>query len=317
MKNISLGIVLIMVAAAVSACGSSNSEPVAVAAPEPDYLIAEGSLLPVSALDMSFTVSGQVDEIWIEDGQQVRKYQVLANLKEDPGLDSALADARQAVIDAQLELDDYKAKDDLNLAQVEIEMILSRSRFRNARDDYWEGSTQERRARMEEKEAEFILAEETYNEALENEGLDPDQLAMLEANLEAALAAEEKAEADLDALKLRAPMNGLVVDVDVLTGQQVNAGEVLMALADFSQWIIKTDSLTEAEVVEVVLGQPVEVVLDALPDVTLTGVVSNINERFEEKRGDITYTVTVELEETHPLMRWGMTAAVYFLPVDE
>ena len=52
--------------------------------------------------------------------------------------------------------------------------------------------------------------------------------------------------------------------------------------------------------------------LDALPDVTLKGEVTNINARFEEKRGDITYTVTVLLTETDPLMRWGMTAAVRF-----
>jgi multidrug resistance efflux pump len=316
-KKLSLGIIFVMLVMAVSACASGNVEADAAAAPEPQFLIAEGSLVPVTALDMSFSVSGQVEKIWIEDGQKVRKYQVLANLEESPALESALADAQQAAIDARLTLDDYVAQKDVSLAQTEIEMILARSRFRNARNDYWEGATQERRARMEEKEAEFILADEAFNEALENEGLDPDQLAMLQANLTAALAAEEKAEDDLDALKLRAPMNGIVVDIDVEAGQKVNTDEVLMMLADFSQWTIETDSLTEIEVVDVSLGQPVEVVLDALPDSTLNGVVSQINERFEEKRGDITYTVTIDLQDTHPQMRWGMTAAVYFLPVEE
>ena len=89
-----------------------------------------------------------------------------------------------------------------------------------------------------------------------------------------------------------------------------------MALADFSSWVVKTDSLTELEVVNVSEGQSVQVILDALPDTVLKGTVTNINERFEEKRGDITYTVTVQLDETDPLMRWGMTAAVYFLPAE-
>ena len=81
--------------------------------------------------------------------------------------------------------------------------------------------------------------------------------------------------------------------------------------------MVKTDSLTELEVVNVTEGQSVQVILDALPDTVLKGTVTNINKRFEEKRGDVTYTVTVQLDETDPLMRWGMTAAVYFLPPEE
>ena len=85
-------------------------------------------------------------------------------------------------------------------------------------------------------------------------------------------------------------------------------------MADYSTWVVKTDNLTETDVVNLAVGQKVEVVLDALPEVTLSGEVTHINARFEEKRGDITYTVTILLSQTDPQMRWGMTAAVSFLP---
>jgi HlyD family secretion protein len=137
-------------------------------------------------------------------------------------------------------------------------------------------------------------------------------VAQLEARLAAAKAAVNSAQADVDALTLKATIPGTVVDVNLTQGQQVAAGELVMAVADYSKWIVETDSLTETEVVQVSEGQEVEVVLDALPDTTLKGVVTHINKRFEEKRGDITYTVTVALSQTDPLMRWGMTAAVYF-----
>ena len=52
--------------------------------------------------------------------------------------------------------------------------------------------------------------------------------------------------------------------------------------------------------------------LDALPEVKLTGVVKSIKSKYEEKRGDITYTVTIGLTSTDPKMRWGMTAEVTF-----
>ena len=62
------------------------------------------------------------------------------------------------------------------------------------------------------------------------------------------------------------------------------------------------------------IGQQVKVVFDALPELTLNGEVTHINTRYEEKRGDVTYTVTVAISQPDPAMRWGMTAAVQFVP---
>jgi hypothetical protein len=58
----------------------------------------------------------------------------------------------------------------------------------------------------------------------------------------------------------------------------------------------------------------VEVVLDALPEKTFSGQVTQIDMVYEEKRGDTTYTATIVLDQFDPQMRWGMTAAVQFLP---
>jgi HlyD family secretion protein len=301
----------------LSACGSGKAAADAAQTTEPDYLIAEGSLLPVKALDISFSVSGQVSSVEVENGEKVRTDQVLARLQDVPDAEALLAKARQELLDAQVALDDYQASGALNLAQGQLEVILSNSKFKNARDNYLDGRSTERKARMDEAEANLKLAEDAYAQLEDNDGLDPDQLDALEARLATAQASLDSAQAAVDALTLRASMNGTVVDVNIIPGQQVNSGESVMALADYSGWVVKTDSLTELEVVAVSEGQSVQVILDALPDTILKGTVININKRFEEKRGDVTYTVTVQLDETDPLMRWGMTAAVYFLPPEE
>ena len=85
-----------------------------------------------------------------------------------------------------------------------------------------------------------------------------------------------------------------------------------MIVADFSGWVVETDNLTEIEVVKIAPEQGAAIKLDALPDVSLRGKVVSVSSVFEEKRGDITYTVKITLEDQHPQMRWGMTAEVTF-----
>jgi len=315
-KIVTTATLVIILALALTACASKGSSADAAAAAalatQSSRLIAEGRLLPVKALDMSFSVTGQVEKVFVKDGDIVKDGPQLAKLVDVPEADAALARARQELVDAQIALDDYKASADRNIPLSELNVILTRSKFKNARDNYLDGRSTERKARMDEAEANLALAEADHEKLVANAGLDPDQLATLEAQFAAAEAAVKSAQAAVDALTLKATMPGMVVDVSLTKGQQVAAGEMVMAVADYSKWIVETDSLTETEVVDVSEGQEVDVVLDALPETILKGIVTHINERYEEKRGDITYTVTVELSETDPLMRWGMTAAVYF-----
>ena len=67
-KLISIFAVLALLAVLITACGkNAEVEPGVL---EPDYLIAEGSLQPASALDMSFSIVGQVESVLVEDGEQ-------------------------------------------------------------------------------------------------------------------------------------------------------------------------------------------------------------------------------------------------------
>jgi multidrug resistance efflux pump len=126
---------------------------------------------------------------------------------------------------------------------------------------------------------------------------------------EAALAAAEAALADLD---LVATINGSVVKLDLIAGEQVTPGTPVVQLADFSQWYVETDNLTEIDVVNVSTDQAVSIVPDALPDVQLSGKVESIGDVYEEKRGDVTYTARILVNEVDPRLRWGMTVVVTF-----
>jgi multidrug resistance efflux pump len=154
------------------------------------------------------------------------------------------------------------------------------------------------------------LAEED-NEKLKD-GPDPDDLAAADARIQAAEAALAAAQVTLERLELLATLGGTVVDQELMVGQPVSPGQAVMRVADFSQMYAETDDLTEIEVVDIAIGQAVTVIPDALPELELSGVVESISQVFEEKRGDITYTVRIRLDTVDPRLRWGMTVAITF-----
>jgi HlyD family secretion protein len=128
------------------------------------------------------------------------------------------------------------------------------------------------------------------------------------ASAEAALAIVQAALSDFE---LAAPMAGSVARVNLEVGEQVSPGTPVISLGATSNWFVETDDLTEIDVIQVEVGQPVEVTVDAIPDRRFNGVVTEVAPRSETKRGDVTYTVTIELidADDEPL-RWGMTVFV-------
>jgi multidrug resistance efflux pump len=376
--------VFVLLALSLAACAKSNTVVPTATTPVPAGLIAEGSLMPVQALDQSFTVSGQVDKVLVKDGQTVKQGEVLASLKNTAAAQLALAQAQQEELSAQQSYDQISqstssgALAELNLAQAQYAynvaygnywnrdksqgsadaIALTRARLQildnqiaDLQDkynsmgeqantetskalvlqtlsqarldredvkkllDYYEANpnavdVQTLKAKMDVAKANLDDAQRVVDRL--KDGIDPNELAAAQARLTTAHAAVSNAQSALDALQLKASMSGTIVDVNVLPGQQVTALQTLMSVADLSGWVVETDNLTETEIVNVTVGQKVKVVLDALPNVELAGTVTHINDRFVETRGDVTYTVTVTLDDTDPRMRWGMTAAVYF-----
>jgi multidrug efflux pump subunit AcrA (membrane-fusion protein) len=161
-------------------------------------------------------------------------------------------------------------------------------------------------------QAQYEIYQQDLNELVD--GLDPDQVADAEGRLKAAkaaLAASEKAVADRE---LCAPFNGVVIRIDIKAGEKAVAGSPIITVADLTEWIVETQSVTENEITRLRLDQSARVVLDPLPETNLNGKVIDISRLYESSMGDITYKVTVLLSDTHPQMRWGMTSEVWFIP---
>ena len=316
MKKLSLSVIVAAVAVLLLSACSPQAAPAEATptAARPQGIIAEGRLEPVNALAQAFTLPGQVAEVLVQDGETVQSGQPLVRLMDSPEAKLALRHAEQEDLAARQALEALKTAAESNLAQARLAFLAARDALDEAADRYDANNSEENKARLDAAQASFNLAEQTLAALEDNAGIDPDQQAAAEARVQSAKAALESAGVQIDLRTLNATLGGTVVDLDLQSGELVTAGMPVVTIADYSAWLVKTDNLTELEVARISLGQKVQVALDALPEMTLEGEVTHINARYEEKRGDITYTVTIRVNEVDPAMRWGLTAAVYFQP---
>ena len=308
---------LVFGALILSACAGQPAP--AASAPETiaqqaDTLIVEGQLVPLNSMDQFFSAPGKVAEVLVQDGEMVTAGQVLARLVESPDAQAAKTRAEQEVLAAQQTLDSLQTGAAAALAKARVDLIAAEKALEEAQTDVDADPSDENQALLDQAKAVLDLVQDSYQTLAASGGVDPDQLAAANARLASATAALVSTQAALDALELKASTAGTVVDLNLKAGQWVSAGAAVITIADFSGWVVETGNLTEADVVKVKPGQAVNVTLDALPGKTVSGEVTRINARFEEKRGEITYTATISLNQVDPLQRWGMTAAVQFQP---
>jgi RND family efflux transporter MFP subunit len=165
-------------------------------------------------------------------------------------------------------------------------------------------------ARIAEAEAN-VVSTETQVRFLEREGV-----GNAYERIEAALADVDRAQAVVDQLKaqlaqatLTTPISGTVIIVEVAPGETANPGQVIFIVADLDQMRIETTDLSERDIPAVQIGQKANVFIDAL-DETFEGKVVDIDRQSETVGGDVTYKVTIELDQQPTGLRWGMSAEV-------
>jgi multidrug efflux pump subunit AcrA (membrane-fusion protein) len=141
-------------------------------------------------------------------------------------------------------------------------------------------------------------------------GATAEEIAASEAAVAQAQAALDAARAALERADVRAPLAGTVGMVDARAGELVVPGQPLVTLGDLTTLRVETTDLDETDVARVAVGQKVDVTFDALSKRVFAGHVTRIAPMADPGAGGVNYTVVVLLDETDPVIRWGMTAFV-------
>jgi multidrug resistance efflux pump len=140
-------------------------------------------------------------------------------------------------------------------------------------------------------------------------GPDPDKVRLAEARLENAQTQLAVAQALWDRATMNAPFAGTVSKVNTNNGEWVVAGQAILVLADLNHLRVETTDLSERDIPQVEIGQPVMVFIEALNE-TVTGKVTKISPLAETLGGDVVYQTTIELDTLPPGLRAGMSVEV-------
>jgi HlyD family secretion protein len=251
---------------------------------------ASGTLTPKRKVDVSANTMGRVTRLDVEEGDRVEEGQFL--LEIDPTeFKSAVRGLEAAVRTAQANLDLYRAT--LDKARLDRDRALQ----------LFDGD---------------LSSQEQLDAAETNLLVEQAKASSAEAALLQSRANLDKARYDLDKVTITAPMSGVVTRLNVEEGENAimgtlnNPGTVLLTIADLATMEAEVN-VDETEVVLVALAQPVDVEIDAFPDTTFAGVVTEIgNSPIYTSTGQnqqaVDFKVTITLTEAVAGVRPGLSA---------
>ena len=238
------------------------------------HVTASGTLGAVVSVDVGSQVSGKISALYVDFNSPVKKGQLVAEI------DPTVYEAAQQQAEGQL-------------ASAKAEVTLKRQN-------------------LERKKILVPLKAASQ--------LDLDQataeLAQAEATVVIQGAALESAKANLGYCKITAPVDGVVISRKVDLGQTVNAAMNTPVLFTVAQDITKMNisaAVSEADIGQVRVGEPVDFNVDAFPDEVFHGTVMQVRKSPTTTQNVVTYETIISVENPEQKLFPGMTADVSIL----
>ena len=266
---------------------------------------ASGKVQPKRQVNVSAQTPGRVTRIAVEEGQRVKAGQFL--LEIDPKqLEGQLQRGEASVAAAQSSL--LGARTSVEQGRANLE--LARQNLKRQEDLWKEGLTT--RENLERAQNEVTVRETDLRSRQQDIETNEQRIKQEQAGL-------STTRYNLNQIIITAPMDGLVTRRSIEEGETAvvgtmnNAGSVLLTIADMS--VIEAEvEVDETEIPTVMLNQEAKVTIDAVPDRTFKGRVTEIGNspiqtstQNTGQRQATTFKVVVTLEEPVPDIRPGFT----------
>ena len=190
--------------------------------------------------------------------------------------------------------------------------------------------TELKRSQADNKKAaaDLNLASSVYNtnkelyekRLISKEELDDSKSKYLAASaaLEQSKASIEITESNLSNTTIRSPINGIVLSRNINTGENVtpNGKPLFLISQELSNMKIDTN-VSEADIGKIQKDQKAYFTVDAFPNQTFEGTVSQIRNDPITNNNVVTYNVVVNIENTDKKLKPGMTADVKIIVAEK
>jgi HlyD family secretion protein len=203
-------------------------------------------------------------------------------------------------------------------AALEAQLAQSEATFAAARAALEQAKTDRDRALRDEERVERLFATKSLSEverdnAVSAARLMDQRVSAAEAQLAAQKAAHTLGKTNLDHTIIRAPIDGVVITRNIDPGQTVAAmlqTPVLFTVAADLRKMHVITAVDEADIGEVALKQQATFTVNAYPNRTFEGVVTEVRNSPQIVQDVVTYGTEVEIDNVDLALKPGMTASV-------
>jgi len=296
-KWIWLGAIVVLIAAAGAwqfarpHPQSVQTTPIVTSYPSQQYVVlnATGYVVAQRKAAISSKATGRLEWLGVAEGSRVKAGDVIARI-DDRDVVAQAQSAEAAVRAARA-----------NVKQAEVERENAHVEF----------------GRNEELVRQNFISKSALDTAKARLDRAQAAVASAQANLNVALANARNAEVAVDYTQIRAPFDGVILSKSANVGDLVtpfssatDSKGAVVSMADMSTLEVEAD-VSEASLAKVHVGQPAEIVLDALPDARFRGHISRMVPTVD--RAKATVMTKVSFDKIDPRVLPEMSAKVSFL----
>lgn len=260
-----------------------------------EIVTASGNIRARRAVELSSDISAKVSELLVDEGEDVVEGQILMRL--DPTLYQAGVSRAEASLSQGRAMEAQQTANLLR-AQRDLDRLLSL----RARDS-------------------LLVSGQQVDDARTNADVSVAQLESAQHGVSQAQAALDEADDRLSKTIIRAPMDGKVTRLNIEQGETVvigtmnNPGSLILTISDLSvvEVVVQVD---ETDVPDISLGDSASVRIDAFPDHTFVGRVTEIgnsairppSQQTAGQQAAIDFEVVMTLDPTEARLRPDLSA---------
>jgi HlyD family secretion protein len=274
-------------------------------------VVASGRIITPQRLSVGAVVTEHVVRIPVNEGQNVRKGDVLIEL-DDKDERAALEQARASVAQAEAKVRQLR---EVGLPAAEQTLLQAEATALNARQQFERTKTLRERgfvvqSQLDDAQRAVDIAESQLRAArLQVETNKPtgSDFALAQTALEQARASLRAAQVKLEQTVIKAPVDGILIARNVEVGDVVQPGKELMGLAPAGETQVDV-MIDERQLSRLALGQKALGSADAFPDQRFAAELVYINPAVDPLRGSV--EVKLKVPDPPSYLVQDMTASV-------